>query len=547
MDATAPSGPRERERTTAREAKRSVAQRSEKGTKPSLLSRIGVDARGVMAWWTKVNNDWVFNLAGMLAYNFLMSVFPILLVILAVVGFIIGNLAPSQQASFEASLNSALPGGHTIVAAVTKQLSRSAGILLIVGIVTAAYAGSRLFIVLENCFGIIFRLRSRNFIRQNIMALGMLCLYMVLIPLIVLGSIIPSTINHALGAAARNPAGAFFIQLIGILISVLFAFILLGAIYVVVPNRPVRVREVWKGTLVGAALLVIYNLVFPFYESKFLHPDNYGSVAGFAVVILVFFYYLGFLILIGAEVNSWATGQRETSGDITAILHEVQAHDTTRGAAGPTAGLPQEDLQHHEGAAAMRDDEHAVKHEREGHHVDVQPPKPAEAHLPGPPHRTKEEREQKWNEAARATGVEKGDGKGKGDGKADGKSHAGDDGDDSYDSHDGHDGAGHAIGAARGDEAAPSGQQSRELTPAGEPRMRASADAGDMTGTGSGTSTGQRTARPLTPRPPLGEQGRQALTAVAITAGAVIAPVVAWLLRRDSAHDDGDRRTAMGA
>jgi uncharacterized BrkB/YihY/UPF0761 family membrane protein len=128
---------------------------------------------------------------------------------------------------------------------------------------------------------------------------------------------------------------------------------LLAAIYVVVPNRPVRVGEVWKGTLVAAALLVLYSLLFPIYESKLLHPSNYGSLAGFAIVILVFFYYFGFIVLIGAEVNSWASGQRATGGDLPAILHEVQAHDTTRGAAGPTAGRPQEDVQHHEGAAAM--------------------------------------------------------------------------------------------------------------------------------------------------------------------------------------------------
>jgi hypothetical protein len=69
------------------------------------------------------------------------------------------------------------------------------------------------------------------------------------------------------------------------------------------------------------------------------------------VVILVFFYYLAFILLVGAEVNSWAAGQRQTAGDIATVLHEVQAHNTTRGAAGPTAGQPQEDLRRPE---AMR-------------------------------------------------------------------------------------------------------------------------------------------------------------------------------------------------
>src|SRR5689334_10613264 len=110
MAATAP--------TEWRDASRREEQRKEE-SKPDLRARVGTEAKGLVAWWTKVSNDWVFNLSAMLAYNFLMSVFPILLVLLAVAGFVIGNLAPDQQASFQSSLNKALPGGETIVAAVT--------------------------------------------------------------------------------------------------------------------------------------------------------------------------------------------------------------------------------------------------------------------------------------------------------------------------------------------------------------------------------------------------------------------------------------------
>src|SRR5262249_35863554 len=91
-----------------------------------------------------------------------------------------------------------------------------------------------------------------------------------------------------------------------------------------------------------------------------------------------------FILLLGAEVNSWAVGQRETAADIPSIMHEVQAHDTTRGAAGPTAGTSQEDLQSGKGKAAMRGDEAAVEHERGAHGDDVKPPKFAEANAPDP-------------------------------------------------------------------------------------------------------------------------------------------------------------------
>ena len=159
--------------------------------------------------------------------------------------------------------------------------------------------------------------------------------------------------------------------MLGIISAFIVAVVLFGAIYIVVPNRPVQWKEVWKGTLSGTALLVLYELLFPLYQNVFLKPGNYGSVAGFAIVILVFFYYFAFILLLGAEVNSWASGQRQTASDLASIIHEVQAHNTTRGAAGPTAGSPTEDMQHHEGAEAMETDKAAVEHERTDHHDDA--------------------------------------------------------------------------------------------------------------------------------------------------------------------------------
>lgn len=337
-------------------------------------------------FWQKINNDWVFNLSSMLAYNFLMSIFPLLLVLLAIVGFVLGSISADAQDALNNAIVGALPNGtgQTIVLGAISHLKESAGVVLVIGLVTAAYSGSRLFTTIESAFGVIFRLRPRDFIHQNIMAFCMLLLYIVLLPIIVLASVAPAGIIDLIfpnNSAFRE----VLVYIGGVTVGFLAACLLLGAIYVVVPNRPVQWREVWKGTLVAAALLVLYEQLFPLYQRVFLSSQNYGSWAALAIVILVFFYYLGFILLVGAEVNSWAQGQRQTAGDIPTILHEVQAHNTTRGAAGPTAGAPQEDAQHRKGAQAMTTPDRAVRHERDDHDSDVQPPKFAEAGEPGPP------------------------------------------------------------------------------------------------------------------------------------------------------------------
>jgi membrane protein len=346
------------------------------------------------AFWMKMSNDWVFQLSDMLAYNFLISMFPLLLVLLAIAGFILGNISPASLENLQNSIANALPTGIgvQVIHGVTKNLQRQAGPIFIVGLILSLFSGSRLFIAIENSSGVIFRLRGRDAIHQNIMALGMACLYIILIPLIFAASVLPDLILHGLGITLHSGIGEILSHVLGIVVGIGVAIALFAAIFIIVPNRPIRWQEVWRGTLLTSILFVLYQQLFPLYTNLFLKPNNYGSLIGFVIVLLVFFYYLSFILLLGMETNSWTSGQRQTSGDVQALFHEVQAHNTTRGAAGPTAGTQQEDIEHREGAPPMSDDQSAIAHERQAHKFDLKPPKYAEANKEeGTPLKTDEE------------------------------------------------------------------------------------------------------------------------------------------------------------
>jgi len=73
-----------------------------------------------------------------------------------------------------------------------------------------------------------------------------------------------------------------------------------------------------------------------------------------ALVILLFLYYLAFILLLGAEVNSWTAGHRAAAADLPEVLHAVQVHRTLRGAAGPTAGMAHEEMQRHTRSRVVR-------------------------------------------------------------------------------------------------------------------------------------------------------------------------------------------------
>jgi membrane protein len=297
--------------------------------------------------WNKANNDWIFNLAGLIAYNLLMSIFPILVALIGIMGAVLGGFGPAVQQQIILRLQHSLPGGtaSNLLPYVYHSLSQSSPYLLAAGIISAVWFGSRLFVTLEGVLGIIYRVPQRGFLRQNIMALAMMLFFIVMVPIIIGASLLPAALGRISGGQPGGAIQSALVLLSGIVVSLLFAFLLFEAILVVVPNRKVRLREATIGALIGAVLLEIYTVVFPYYAAYGLHANDYGAAAGFAIVLLIFFYYFAFILLIAAEVNSYLSGERPTAAPLPAMLHQVQQHRTVAKAAGPETPEPHKPYQ----------------------------------------------------------------------------------------------------------------------------------------------------------------------------------------------------------
>ncbi len=87
--------------------------------------------QGLGAFWTKINNDWVFNLAAMLAYNLLMSIVPILAMFLSFFGLFLGGLAPGAEQQFISQMGAAIPSGSNLLVPALHRLAASSGIFAV--------------------------------------------------------------------------------------------------------------------------------------------------------------------------------------------------------------------------------------------------------------------------------------------------------------------------------------------------------------------------------------------------------------------------------
>jgi YihY family inner membrane protein len=220
-------------------------------------------------------------------------------------------------------LTGALPQSNAfkagdIVQAVQQNLARSSGILALIAVLSALFFGSRLFILLETFFSIIYRVRVRPLIRQNLMAIGMLLVFIILVPIMFLTASIPTL---AFSILQNTPLGRIplLASAAGFLGGLIASFILFEFIYVVVPNQHIRLRHGWLGAAVAAVALQIYMLLFPLYASHFLAGT--AGALGFTVILLVFFYYFAIILLIGAEINAFfAEGVRPIPNDLATFV-----------------------------------------------------------------------------------------------------------------------------------------------------------------------------------------------------------------------------------
>src|SRR5258708_15207384 len=168
---------------------------------PEVVQTAQKGAKSLQEFWTKFNNDWVMNFAAGLAFNLITAIFPILLAIIAIVGLTIGRLDSTAQQNLINHILSIFPqqissGG--VLTPVFNSLKKNAGFLGVIAILLAIFGASRLLVTMEGYFDIIYHTRPRDVIKQNVMAVGMLLVFIVLVPLMVFASSIPALIQSLL-------------------------------------------------------------------------------------------------------------------------------------------------------------------------------------------------------------------------------------------------------------------------------------------------------------------------------------------------------------
>lgn len=126
--------------------------------------------------------------------------------------------------------------------------------------------------------------------------------------------LLSTSINIFLGASERFASANLSIPdflISGTSSAILYAssFALIFAVFMVlykyVPNTKTYWRYIWPGALVAAVLFEITENLFIIYLSRFANFDNvYGSTLTPVVIVLIWSYLSGLILILGAELSS---------------------------------------------------------------------------------------------------------------------------------------------------------------------------------------------------------------------------------------------------
>jgi len=277
----------------------------------------------------KCKDDWIHHLAQALAFSLLTTLVPIAIVLLSTFGRILGMLDVQTQQIFSRSLDTIMPQqlssqATQVFSKAYDALSHDPTVVVVFLFLFYVLFGSFLFSLMESCFDVIFHLPPRPFLRRHIVAVGMLFLYTVLAPIIIVASAAPMLILSLLHVIPPGniPDSNLIYRLATIGGSIILSLFLFQAIYVVVPSRHISMRTIghhirnsWQGALVATIALQLLLQLFQPYAALFL--NSYIGQLGFVLILLLYFYFFTLILLFGAEINAFfAEGIRVPQNDL---------------------------------------------------------------------------------------------------------------------------------------------------------------------------------------------------------------------------------------
>jgi membrane protein len=262
----------------------------------ALLKDAGV------AW----NHDKGPLLAASLAYYTLFSLAPLLVISVAVAGFVFG------QAAVEGQLVGQIEDvvGREIAITIQRIIENAAtvgasGILAtVIGVIFLFIGASGVFGQLKTALNMIWGISTEpgggllSVIKTRFLAFTMVLGIGFLLLITVAMSVALSALRRYL--ATLSPVLVSSLTRLDIIVAMVVITVLFAVVFRLLPDAEVAWRDVWLGAIVTSMLFALGEYLIGLYLTHSSVGSAYGA-AGSLVVILVWIYYSALILMYGAE------------------------------------------------------------------------------------------------------------------------------------------------------------------------------------------------------------------------------------------------------
>lgn len=264
--------------------------------------------------WRRFTQDQGPILAAGLTFFTLLSIVPMILVAMAVMGFIMDS--PHQAlVNMQQIVAQALPGPAGVDAfrqiateinleQTLADLMSSRGVALYTGIIALVWAALQIFVNATAQMNAAFDTdETRSWIRLRLVALGVMLVAAVLFVASLLPTSGPELIRglHIRWLGLTSPAPAW-VDIAFSLLAVAINIAMFTVIYRFLPAR----RVGWRVALFGGVVVgILWEIAKKGFAVYIAHSSGYGRLygpMGGVILLITWLYYSNFLLLLGAEI-----------------------------------------------------------------------------------------------------------------------------------------------------------------------------------------------------------------------------------------------------
>lgn len=256
------------------------------------------------AFWERAYRENITGLAGMVAYNLMLAIFPFSLLILFVGGQVLK--IEGVEASVLSDLQRLFPDTEAeTLSNALNQIQRNVTTIGIAALLGSLWIGASFWGAMDTAFCRIYHVECRGWIEQKRFSFAMLG---VVVLFIAASIFVPAVESTLLSSTDRLPFGLSDIKAIDTVLlltgALLATFVICCVIFWAVPKGHMPWRAVWPGATFVTVAAGAANWLFPIYLTNVSSLTSFGRTVGFILIALLWLYVLSLALMVGAVINS---------------------------------------------------------------------------------------------------------------------------------------------------------------------------------------------------------------------------------------------------